>query len=209
MRDGKLVRSLALIATASLVLGAFVAGPADAKKKKKKKPKVATCAPYTPGELGAEAPVTVVTDAATEDTPVEVKVTTTEGLGGSSPDVGGDLGPTAHAFANVQVDSATSGRGLYVRLEFTPAWDYDGYLRTADGATVAYSAGFNQAMVAGDPTGMTGFDGTGNGGHSEQGAEQIDGFATADCDGFTYDIVSAGTPGEEVTVKYWLGDPAS
>jgi hypothetical protein len=206
MRDGRIVRSLALIATASLVLGAFVAGPADAKKKKKKKPKVATCAPYTPGELGADAPITIVTDAATEEAPVEITVATAEGLGGTSPEVGGDLGPTSHAFSNVQV--ASSGRGLYARVEFTPAFDYDHFLRTSDGATVAYSAGFNQAMVAGDPTGMTGLDGTGNGGHSEPGVEQIDGYATNDCDGFTHDIASAGTPGEEVTVKYWLGDPA-
>lgn len=209
MRDGKLVRSLALIATASLVLGAFVAGPADAKKKKKKKPKVATCAPYTPGEVGADAPVTIVTDAATEEAPVEVTVSTTQGLGFTSSDVGGDQGPTSHAFSNVQVDSASSGRGLYARVEFNPAYDYDHFLRTADGAAVAYSAGFNQAMVAGDPTGMTGLDGTGNGGHSEQGAEQIDGYATSDCDGFTHDIASAGSPGGDVTVKYWLGDPAS
>lgn len=210
MTNGRIVRSLALIATASLVLGAFVAGPADAKKKKKKKPKAAACAPYTPGEAGADAPVTVVTDAATEEAPVEVTVSTAEGLGFSSPDgASGDTGPTSHAYANVQVDSATSGRGLYVRVEFTPAFDYDGYLRTSDGTAVAYSAGFNQApMPAGDPTGF-GLDGTGHGGHSEQGAEQIDGWPTADCDGFTYDIVSAGTPGEDVTVKYWLGDPAS
>ena len=209
MRDGRIFRSLALIATASLVLGAFVAGPADAKKKKKKKPKVATCAPYTPGEAAAEAPVTVVTDAATEEAPVEVTVSTAEGLGFSSPDgPSGDTGPTSHAYANVQVDSASPSTGLYARVEFAPTWDYDAYLRTADGTAVAYSAGFNQGAVAADPTGF-GLDGTGHGGHSEQGAEQIDGWTAADCDGFTYDIVSAGTPGGDVTVKFWLGAAGS
>lgn len=212
MQNGRVIRSLAVVATASLVLGAFVAAPADAKKKKKK-PKVASCAPYVPGEAGKDAPVTVVTDAATAEAPVEVTVPTAEGLGFSSADgASGDTGPTSHAYANVQVDSATSGRGLYARIEFTPTFDYDGFLRTADGTAVAYSAGVNQIPLnespVADPFG-TGLDGTGHGGHSEMGAEQIDGWATNDCDGFTYDIVSASTPGEDVVVKFWLGDPAS
>src|SRR5687767_597320 len=209
MKNGRIVRSLALIATASLVLGAFMAVPADAKKKKKPK-KAPSCAPYVPGENGADAPVTVVTDAATEEAPVEVTVATAEGLGFSSADgPSSDEGATSHAYANVQVDSAASGKGLYARVEFAPTFDYDGFLRTADGTAVAYSAGFNQApMPLGDPSGF-GLDGTGHGGHSEQGAEQIDGWATNDCDGFTYDIVSAATPGGDVTVKFWLGDPGA
>ena len=209
MRSPRFIRTVAVVGMSALVLGAFVAGPADAKKKKKPK-KPAACAPYVPGENGADAPVTVVTDAATAEAPVEVTVATAEGLGFSSADgPSGDTGHTSHAYANVQVDSAASGRGLYARVEFTPTFDYDGFLRTSDGTAVAYSAGFNQApMPAGDPTGF-GLDGTGHGGHSEQGAEQIDGWATNDCDGFTYDIVSAGTPGGDVTVKFWLGDPGA
>src|SRR5687767_48583 len=110
MGNGRVIRTLAVVATASLVLGAFVAAPADAKKKKKKKPKTASCAPYVPGEAGKDAPVTVVTDAATEEAPVEVTVATAEGLGFSSADgPSGDMGPTSHAYANVQVDSAASG----------------------------------------------------------------------------------------------------
>ena len=203
MRNTRTLRTMAVVASSALVLGAFVAGPAEAKKKKK------ACAAYQPGELGADAPITVVTDAATEEAPVEVTVTTAEGLGFSSPDgPSGDSGHTNHAFANVQVDSAARDAGLYARVEFGPAWDYDAYLRTNDGTAVAYSAGFNQGMIgAGDPSGL-GLDGTGHGGHSELGAEQIDGYLAADCDGFTYDIVSAGTPGEDVTVKFWLGEPA-
>ena len=205
MRNGRTLRTMAVLATSALVLGAFVAGPADAKKKKKK-----VCAAYQPGEAGAEAPITVVTDAATAEAPVEVTVTTAEGLGFSSADgPSGDQGHVTHAYANVQVDSAASDAGLYARVEFAPTWDYDAFLRTSDGTAVAYSAGFNQGMTpAGDPSGL-GLDGTGHGGHSEQGAEQIDGYLAADCDGFTYDIVSAGTPGGDVTVKFWLGEPAS
>lgn len=208
MNSDKIVRGLAVVAISSLVLGAFAAVPAEAKKKKKKKPPA--CAAYAPGELGADAQITKVTDAATEEKPVEVTVSTGPGLGFSSPDVGGDTGETSHAYANLQVDSASRSANLYVRVEFTPSWDYDIFLRTSDGTALAYAAGFNQGMGAGlgDPTGA-GLDGTGNGGHSEMGAEAIDGYAAADCDGFTLDISSAGTPGEDVTVKYWLGEPAA
>lgn len=202
MRNGRIIRSLAVVALASLVMGAFMVAPADAKKKKKK-PKA--CATYVPGENGADAPITVVTDAATEEAPVEVTVATAEGLGFSSAEgPSGDEGHTSHAYANVQVDSAASGAGLYARVEFAPTWDYDAFLRTADGTAVAYSAGFNQVIVP-----AFGLDGTGHGGHSEQGAEQIDGWTTSDCDGYTYDIVSAGTPGGDVTVKFWLGEPGA
>ena len=205
MRNGRIIRSLAVVALASLVMGAFMAAPADAKKKKPK-----GCTAYVPGENGADAPITVVTDAATEEAPVEVTVATAEGLGFSSADgPSGDQGHLTHAYANVQVDSAAKDAGLYVRVEFPETFDYDGFLRTSDGTAVAYSAGFNQGMTpAGDPSGL-GLDGTGHGGHSEMGAEQIDGYLATDCDGFTYDIVSAGTPGGDVTVKYWLGEPGA
>lgn len=206
MRNGRTIRTLAVLASAALVLGAFTASPADAKKKRKKKAKKPpACAPYQPGEAGADAPITVVTNAATEEKPVELEVETAEGLGFSSAEgPSGDEGHTSHAYSNVQVDSAKSGAGLYARVEFAPTWDYDIFLRTSDGTAAAYAAGFNQVIVP-----AFGLDGTGHGGHSEQGAEQIDGFATADCDGFTLDIVSAGTPGGTVTVKYWLGEPAA
>lgn len=206
MNSHKIIRGLAVVAISILVLGAFAAAPAEAKKKKKKPP---ACAAFTPGELGAGGEVTKVTDAATEDKPVEVTLSTAPGLGLSSPDVGGDEGQTSHAYTNVQVDSASPGANLYVRVEFMPSWDYDIFLRSSDGAALAYAAGFNQGMGAGlgDPTGV-GLDGTGNGGHSEFGAEAIDGYAAADCDGFTLDVSSAGTAGGDVTVKYWLGEPA-
>ena len=205
MRNGRIVRTLAVLASAGLILGAFVAAPADAKKKKKPK----ACAEYVPGETGAEAETTVVTDAATAEKPVEVTLDTGEGLGLSSADgPDGDYGHTNHAYTNVQVDSAGDA-GLYVRVEFPEAFDYDIFLRSADGTALAYAAGFNQGMTpAGDPSGL-GLDGTGHGGHSEMGAEMVDGWIAADCEGFTLDVVSAITPGGEVTVKYWLGEAAS
>ncbi|MGH2820162.1 MAG: hypothetical protein ACRDJ5_05890, partial [Actinomycetota bacterium] len=68
----RILRTLALLATATLVVGAFAAGPAEAKKKKKKK----VCAEYVAGDYAGEAETTVVTEAATEEAPIEVTVAT-------------------------------------------------------------------------------------------------------------------------------------
>lgn len=75
----------------------------------------------------------------------------------------------------------------------------------AEGKEAAHAAGFNPA-----PVGI--FDGTGSGGHSEQGAEALDGIKVADCSGWTFDVASYLSEGREVTLKFWLGaaeyDPA-
>lgn len=189
-------RVVVILSVALLVLSAVAIGPAEAKKKR--------CGKYKPGSDGAGAEVSVVTDAATADKPVEVTVATEPGLGFSSPDPGGggDTGPTSHAYYNVQVDAKAASTGLFVRAEFPPVFDYDLFLRDASGIALAYAAGFNQAPVPG-----TFLDGTGSGGHSETGAEQIDGYVAQDCEGFTIDLSSASTPGGDVTVKLWLGKP--
>src|SRR5687767_11775601 len=109
------VRSFAVLASVAMLVGAFAATPAEAKKKKKKKP--AACATYTPGEKGAGKPVTIVTDAATAEAPVEVPLTTQAGLGTSSEaGEGHDDGLTTHDYTNLQVDSASPSAGLYVQL---------------------------------------------------------------------------------------------
>lgn len=187
----KNIRTLALVASAALVLGAFVAGPAEARKK---------CRPYKPGALGAEAETTKVTDAATEAAPVEVELSTGPGAGfTNADDPSGDTGATSHAFHNVQVDSKSSTAALFVRIEFLPTWDYDLFLRASYGGSVAYEADFNQAAGAG-------LGGT-QGGHAEQGASQIDGYLARDCDGFTADVAGSSTAGGAVTMKLWLGKP--
>jgi hypothetical protein len=205
MKSRRIFKTAAVVGASALILGAFVAGPAQAKKKKPKKP--AVCAPYVPGELGTGQPISVVTDAATADKPVEATVATEPGLGFTSPDgASGDEGRPSHVFYNVQVDSAAPGAYLYVREEFQEGTEYDLFLRDATGAALAYAAGANQTPTAvPDPIGL-GLDGTGNGGHSEFAAEQIDGYSATDCAGYTVDVGSAITPGGDVTLKFWLGD---
>ena len=192
MRSTRRLLSLALVG--ALAAGAFVAPVAEAGKKKKKKK---VCAPYAAPEGSAVEETTVVTDAATEEAPVEVAVPTDAGLGiGRDPD--GFGAEVSQAFVPVQVDSKKSGAGLYGLVEFTPSWDYDLYLDDAFGNEMMASGGFfvvDDAELGGDAD------------NSETGSgfEAIYGATTADCDGFVFDVVGATTPGEEVTLKLWLG----
>jgi len=162
------------------------------KKGCKKKPK--KCPTFAPAEAGAEAPVTVVTDKATEEAPIEIPVETELG----TPDA-----PT-HVFQNLQVDSKAKDAGLYVRYEFGDDEDMDLYLYNADGTTAAQAAGFNPfPFIPNNPVFYT--DGTGTGGHSEMGAEQVDGSLTPDCGGYSADLAAYLGYGGERVLKVWLG----
>ena len=190
------IRTLAVLASVGLLVGAFGAGPADAKKKKKKK-KAPSCAPVTAGGNGAEAELVRLTTAATAEKPVEIELETAQGLGFSStaPDGGGDEGATSHVYQNLQVISAVPGTALNARVEFGQHQDYDFFLRdAASQESLAYSAGFN---------GPAPVD-SGDGGHAEWGAEAIDAFAYEKCTGYTLDVVSAVTEGGPVALKIWL-----
>lgn len=197
MRTGVARRGFAVIVLGSLLLGAFAATPADAKKKKKKKPKPAVCAPYVPGEAGAGAETTVVTDAQTESAPATMTLPTEPGVGFTNTgDPSGDMGVVPHAYTNVQVDSNAKQKALFVSVTFPPTFDYDVFLRTSSGTAVAYEADFNPNPGIG----------TNSGGHAESGASFIDGYLALDCAGFTLDVASASfTAGGDVEVSYWLG----
>lgn len=204
MRSHRAVRTVTVLATAALVAGAFTAGTADAAKKKKKPPAAPVCPAYTPSEWSADLPVTTITDAHTADAPLEITVPTEAGVGTSSSDSpeNGTGSAAAHAFVNVQIDSAAAETGLYGSIEFTPAWDYDLYFRGNDGVGLAYSAGTSHLIPA------EGWNGTGTGGHSDLGSENIDGLVTPDCTGYLVDVIASLSPGEDVTLKLWLGEPA-
>lgn len=199
------IRTLSVVASAALILGAFVA-PADAKKKKKPKPPPAppACAPFTPGEAGAEAKTTVVTDTATAEAPVVVEFETEMGM---ADDLGlGEYDGTASVFQNIQVDSSNPSAGLYVKIEFADRNDYDLYLLTPAGETAANSGAFN-----GVPEGATLPVAVG-GGAPEGGwaagsnFESVTGINTPDCGGYTAQIKSYLTPGGTVTMSAWLGE---
>jgi hypothetical protein len=193
---GKTLKTVAVAAALGLLAGAFVAGPADARKKKKKKPPA--CATFVPtgGAEGAE--VTTLTDAATEEAPLEITVPTDAGLGSGRPgDPTGDN--VSEAFVPVQVDSAASGAGIYGRVEFTPVWDYDLYLTDSAGTDLMTSGGF---FVVDDSE----LGGDADNSETGMGFEAIYGVTTEDCGGYVFDVVGATTPGEEVTLKLWLGE---
>ncbi|MEA2486771.1 MAG: hypothetical protein QOF16_425 [Actinomycetota bacterium] len=181
-------------------------------KKHKKKPPVpapAGCPAYQPGDAGKDAKTTVVTDAATKDAPISVQLPLAQGAGtgtGISQVDAVTLATESHAFQNVQVDSNSSSVGLYVRAEFDTQSDDDLHLLNSDGTEAAHAAGFNVApeSLPVAPFGQP-LDGTGSGGHSESGAEQIDGIKTADCQGYTAELDGATTRGGTITLKFWLG----
>ncbi len=178
----------------------------EGKGKKAPKPgkPAAGCAPYAPGEMGAEAETTIVTDENTEEKPFEMEVP----LGPATGTYGGDR--TTRMKHNVQVDTKNEDAGLFIRLETPPLEDPDLYAYWPSGSQAAMAAGFNPLLAAGPlPSAVPysdGLNGLGNGGHSEFTAEQIDGLRTADCQGWTLDLVNWAGRGGTYTLKVWLGE---
>lgn len=197
-----MLRTIATLASLAMILGAFYALPAEAKKKKKKKKKVVTevCPAYTPTEWGAEGEIVTVTDAATAEEPISMELEVPAGVGSTSaagPDEGD--GAASHVFVNVQVDPKADSTGLYATIGFSPPLlDYDLWIRGDDGTGIAYSAGF----LPGVPF----LDGTGNGGETGLGSENILGLTSADCVGYLVDVAGAATPGGPVELTLWLGE---
>ena len=193
MKKGRILLLVALtgslFASVTHVQGAFAAtGP---------------CPKYKPGGNGVGKPIKIVTDARKATAPLAVTLQTQPGAGLSSATEGEETVPETvpHSYINVQVNTVRSSAKLFVRVEFPVTFDYDLFLRDSARFARAYAAGFNQVIVKNDDLGL---DGTGHGGHSETGAEQIDGLVTADCFGYTVDIASGSTTGGPVTVKFWL-----
>ena len=170
------------------------------KLKAQSKPPTRSCPAYEPGEQGAEAELLTVTDKHTEEAPLEATVAHDVGLT-SFTFQGQGYDEASHFPLNLQMDSKDPEMGLHVRYEFPDHEDHDLYVYYADGAQAARVAGGNQLAL--DPSLE---EGTGNGGHSEVGAEVLDGLRTADCAGYTLDLVNWLGEGGDYTVKFWLGE---
>lgn len=187
MSSNRSLRTFATLSAAVLLLGALVAAPADAKKKKKKPKK---CPAYTTPEYAGEAETTTVTPKATEEKPLELTIETGPGLGFSGEEPGGS-GAASSVYHNFVIDSASPTAAVWARIDFFAVEDYDLWWRNPDGSPAASAAGFGP--VPG-----------GEGGESGIGYEQVNEVASLDCQGFTAEIVSATTPGGEITMTVWL-----
>lgn len=164
----------------------------------KKPPAPAPCPAYVPGEQGAEATTSIVTDAATEEAPVVFEATAAAGGPNLAP---APVDETSNLFQNIQVDSANPEAGLYVKFEFPEFHDYDFQLKRADGSTAASSG---DAQVA---------PGEGLGSGSPEGGweagtnyEMVMGIRSADCAGYTAQMIGFLTYGGDVKLSMWLGE---
>ncbi len=202
MRSPRFIRTVAVVSMSALVLGAFVAAPADAKKKKKKK-KAAACAAFQPGEAGAGKPTVVLKDTATEAAPVAQKVTVAESIADLD-----QTGRVSHAGVdafNIQVDSAAKEAGLYALVEFQPRNDIDLNLLHTDGSYAARSRSFNTIQETTDQ-GPYHISTQGHGGEGTDHSEKLVGIRTSDCGGWTLEVQNWLGMGGELEIKLWLGE---
>lgn len=204
-------RVWAVVLAGGLVASAAFAAPATAAKGKKKKPKV--CAPYAPGEMGAEAETIVVTDAHTAEAPLTHAFTADLNFGEGLPDfvneeAGTPLPETPHHYLNVQVDSAAEAAGLYVTWEFDTNRDYDLWAYFSDGTEAASSHGFQPLIATEGQAGPADQSNTGtnHGGKSTATSENLVGVITPDCGGYTLDMATYFGEGGDFELKVWLGE---
>lgn len=200
----KSLRRIAVLASATMLLAAFVAGPADAKKRKRKPPSCPTATyaePASPSESrpAADAKITTVTDAATAEAPVVVEY---------------EHGPALWETASqtpiqedtlwfpIQIDSASPTTGLFVRLDWgiPSVSDIDLYLWDGTTGEQAAVSGATNAVPVNAPfvaeTGAMGY-------------ESISGFAAGDCSNYLVESRAFATTGEAMTLTLWLGEPAA
>jgi hypothetical protein len=166
------------------------------------------CKAFAPGERGADKPTLVATDAATEEAPLEQKITLAESV--ADLDLTGEIpdeGPLAASveFFNVQVDTTSATTGLYMLFEFDERRDYDMDLLHVDGSYAARSHGFNTICGAPQPNCTN----DGHGGEPTSNSEKLVGISTSDCGGWTTELTNWLGEGGEMTVKVWLGEVAN
>ena len=196
----KLIRSIGVTAVVALIAGAIVSGtPAQAKKK---------CGRFKPGTPitdsqnaadAKKAKVQKVTDKHTAKKPLTIKFTHGPAFWFITDPVDADGQRAAvedTKYFNVQINSKKKFVGLYVRQEWTPVpvSDMDLYIYDKSGSQVGGSGDWNQ--VQGTPIN------TGTGG---PGYEQVSGMGVTRCAGYTLESRAFTTPGDNMTLKVWLG----
>lgn len=174
------------------------------KKGPKTGPPAEACAPFTPGEAGADKPTVTLTDEATEEKPVEQTVNLGMSLAnlrllGDIPPAG-PLAATVDVF-NIQVDSKAAEAGVYALFEFPERRDYDMNLLHPDGSYAARARSFNTAIETPIST-------AGHGGEGTDHSEKLVGIKTSDCGGWTLSAENHFGEGGEFTIKLWLGEAA-
>ena len=201
-------RTLSVLLTGSLLAAMIAVPAADAgakKKNKKKKAKVVACAPYAPGELGADAETFVVTDAHTAEAPLLVPITLGPAVDEGLLELVG-AGETPRAYFHVQVDSAAPSAGLYATFEFQDYRDYDFWAYFADGAAAASAHGFQPLIdTQGTPADESN-TASNHGGESTVNSENFVGVTTPDCGGYTLEASTYLGEGGDFEVKVWLGE---
>jgi len=200
------IRTLAVLASVGLIVGAVAVGPAGAVKKEKGK--AFSCAPATapvPTEGtssnaadAAKVPVVNVTSAATEAKPLTFEFALESAAHDPMFHTRIKESTVYHAF---QVVSKKPGTGLYTKLTWPGAEsDIDFYMYDSSGTMVATSGAFNPLPL---DTGVAhDFSAGGNGG---TGFESIPGFPAAPCSPYTFESKAFLTPGETATLSVWLG----
>jgi hypothetical protein len=198
------VRTFAVLAAVSMIVGAFAVGPAEAQKKKKKKP-APTCPAFTPPEVqsggttgaeAAKAEVVQLTTAHTAEAPLVIEFTHGPALWDAATH--SPIQEDTKYFA-VQLPHGLPESGVHAWLEWgspSPS-DIDLYMYDEGGNAVANSGAFNTAPVPGV------LDASGNGGN---GFESIPGFPAVGCNGFVFESQAFLTPGEDTTLTLWLGE---
>lgn len=195
MGSQRTIKTVTMLASLSLLVGAYAAAPAEAAKKKRFSCAPATATPPAEGhssnaEEAAEAQVVNLTAAATEEKPLVIEYEHGPAFS--------EIGMEDTKYFAFQVVSKTLGAGVYVLQEWPGREsDIDLYMSDESGAEVASSGAFNPIPVP--PPGSTG----------GPGYESISGYPAEPCSPYTIESKAYLTPGEEMTLKLWLGEAAA
>lgn len=193
-----LIKSRHLVALAALaILGAGLsAAPVSAA------PESSSCAKFRPSpivtdsERGLDAPdqpVTVLTDRATEESPVVIEFEQEPAVWWYAYTERGPI-VDGNRYFNVQVDTRKRSVEIHARLEWPLAvQEFDLYMYDADGAPVSWSEAINQVPPYA------------SGGSGGPGFEQIPGYPARRCEGFTIENNAMWATPQQVQLKLWLG----